>query len=120
MEPNVLGEAIAAAARADFDARGLGKVEVPEWAVAGQPTVIYFRPMTISEQFEISSYRSEDGPKYGMVRTIVLKALDSDGKRLFTVEHERVFLEQVSSDVVMRVATAIAKGVPVGEAKKDS
>lgn len=119
-EPNPLGDAIARAATDDFDARGLGKVEVPEWAVDGVASVIFFRPMTMSEQFEISAYRADDGPKYAMVRTVVLKALDSDGKRLFTAEHERIFLEKVASDVVLRVATAITKGVPVADAKKGS
>ena len=118
-ESNPLGEAIAKAAREDFDKRGRGRIEVPEWQVDGQPAVIWFRPLTMSEQFEIAGYRNADGQQYAMVRAIILKAEDADGKRLFTLEQERPFLNGVAAPVVMRIAGAIMAGPKVEDAEKN-
>lgn len=121
-EANPLGEAIAKAARDDMDNRPRGKVVVPEWKVDGEPAVIYFRAMTFDEKCEIRNYRSDEGAdafKYQTVRAVILKAEDADGKRLFTYDHERVFLNSAFG-AVMRIAAAIAEGPTVEQAEKNS
>lgn len=118
-ESNPIGEAIAKAARDDLESRGRGRIEVPEWSVDGVPAVIYFKPFTMADQFDITSYRKDDGPHYGMVRAIILKAEDAYGQRLFTLEQERVFLQASASVVVARVANAIMAGPKVEDAVKN-
>ena len=118
-DANPLGEAIAKAARVDLEQRGRGKIVVPEWKVDGEPVTIWFRPLTVEQQFEIANYRRDEGIQYGLARTIILKAEDVDGKRLFTYEQEWVFLKASAADVVNRIATAIAAGPSIEEAEKN-
>lgn len=118
-ENNPLGVLIAKAARADYEGRGRGKVVVDEWKVDGQPVTLYFRPLTMVEQFDIASYRRDDGMQYGMVRAIILKAEDELGNRLFTFDQERTFLQQASAAVVARISNAIMAGPSVEEAEKN-
>lgn len=113
-----LGDAIAKSARAAFHA-ARGRIEVPEWPVDDKPTVLFFKPLSIEEQFEIADYRRADGQMYGLARAIILKAEDADGKRLFTVEHEMTFLKGAVSGVVMRVAQAIIAGPKLEDVEKN-
>ncbi len=118
-ETNPIGEAIAKAARDDYANRERGHIDIPEWSIDGQPSRIWFRPMTMAEAYDIRSYKQEDGPQYAQVYAIIIKAEDELGKRLFTLEHEQVLLKQVAVDVVRRISDAILAGPRVATAKKD-
>ncbi len=118
-EANPLGDAIVKAAKDSFDHRGRGKIVVPEWQVDGQPVTIWFRPMTMAETFEIANYRPGDGEHFKMIRAIILKAEDADGKRLFTYDHELALRDSVEAPVLIRIAQAISSGPTVEQAEKN-
>jgi hypothetical protein len=119
-EDNPLGAAIAKAARDDYDRRGRVRIEVPEWQVDGAPVVIWARPLTMAERFEVANWRAGDGPQYAAVRALILKAEDAQGKPLFTAEQEHIFLRGAVWQIVSRLSDAIIAGPTVEQAEKNS
>ena len=122
--PNPLGEAIVAAARAEFENRRRSFIDIPEWIVDGPdgkkvPTRIWYDPIPMEEYFELFNWRKESGTQYGMVHVVVMKALDEQGNRLFNAEHELMLLKLVDAEPVMRIANAITGRRSVAEAEKN-
>ena len=112
MQPNPIGEAIAAAAKMQFENRKRSFVDVPEWPVEGAngvrgPARIFYDPMPLEEHLELINYRAKDGPQYAPARIVALKSTDEAGNRLFTAEHEILFCKGVSASAVLRVYNAI-------------
>lgn len=101
-------------AKAHFEQQGLHKIAVPEWGAKGSPLVIYWTPLTVSERRKI--YEPVDGktPDGGtiMVRALLRKACNADGKKLFTeVDDEHELLHKVDGEVVGRISNAILFGI---------
>lgn len=95
-------------ARAHFSAKARIRIEVPEWAVeGGGPLVIHASPLTLAEKQKIDVYRERWGNMEGLAYTLILKAEDAEGKKLFTLDDKRALMTQVDPDVLARVVLAI-------------
>lgn len=106
--------------KAHFSDLGTKSIEVPEWGEEGKPLVIYFTPMTIAEQQQVRNAADRDGAVSANVDLLVLKALDAEGKKVFTIEHKLLLRKQADARVVRRIADAIFFGAGVEEMGKDS
>jgi hypothetical protein len=87
--------------REHFASLGTKKIEVPEWKLT-----IHATPVTLSEKNKL--YRkSRENDMELLVDILILKATDSDGKKLFEVDHKPTLLNKADSNIVARIANAI-------------
>lgn len=89
-------------AKAHFDKIDTKTIEVPEW-----DTVIYATPFTMGEKKSLWKFAKEDDFEF-MVRTLILKALDKDGNKLFDISNKVELMNKVSPDVITRVVGEIS------------
>ena len=88
---------------------GLGRqcLTVPEWGASPDaPLMIYWTPVTVREHNKIYPPAKEPGLE-AAVTTLILKAEDVDGKKLFTDIQRDELMTRVDRRVVIRVAAAI-------------
>ena len=95
-------------------------IEVPEWKDDdGKPTVIYWNPITLAEKKRLFQ-KSDNLNDVGILADIILmKAIDKDGKKLFTLEDKIPLMHKVDSDVLAKVATQIIQTITPDEVKKN-
>lgn len=87
--------------REHFASLGTKKIEVPEWKLT-----IYSTPVTLGEKNRL--YRkSKESDMELLVDVVIMKACDSAGQKLFTLEHKVTLLNRADSNVLARVANAI-------------
>ena len=82
-------------------------VEVPEWPdEKGEPTKIFYRSsMTLSEQQEILALNQAGKVGEALIATLIAKALDEDGKKLFKLVNRHEFMRQVDSEVIAQIVS---------------
>jgi len=105
------------AARKHFQSeldKGLGCYEVKEW---GQK--IYWKPETMDQKRRIlEKYRESEA--LGVIECVIVRALDSEGKRLFKSFDRNDLLNNVDGDVLVNIADAMnTKPDTVEDAKKN-
>lgn len=106
--------------KAHFSSQAVRTIEVPEWAgVDGQPMVIYARPLTLSEKQRLRSLAQTGGEMEILVNTLILKAEDGEGKKLFTVADKHDLMNKADPDVVARVVMQITRPRGVDEIQKN-
>ena len=93
-------------------------IEVAEWGSDDQPAVIYSAPLTLQEKSKLYRMAKDDDIAL-LAHAVILKATDSEGNKLFTVEHKRSLMTEVDPDVLARVGAFILAGVTVEEAEKN-
>ena len=74
-------------AKSHFESLGVQSMEIPEWKDEdNNPSVIYWNPITLSEKNKLFK-KSDNLNDVGILADIILmKAIDKDGKKLFTLE----------------------------------
>ncbi len=107
-------------AKSHFESLGTQSMEVPEWKDDdGNPTVIYWNPITLAEKKRLFQ-KSDNLNDVGILADIILmKAIDKDGKKLFTLEDKIPLMHKVDSDVLAKVATQIIQTITPDEVKKN-
>ena len=107
-------------AKSHFESLGTQSMEVPEWKDDdGNPTVIYWNPITLAEKKRLFQ-KSDNLNDVGILADIILmKAIDKDGKKLFTLEDKIALMHKVDSDVLAKVATQILQTITPDEVKKN-
>jgi hypothetical protein len=107
-------------AKSHFESLGTQSMEVPEWKDDdGNPTVIYWNPITLAEKKRLFQ-KSDNLNDVGILADIILmKAIDKDGKKLFTLEDKIPLMHKVDSDVLAKVATQIIQNITPDEVKKN-
>jgi hypothetical protein len=96
--------------KAHFSRQMVRTVEVPEWAGPdGQPLVIYARPLTLSEKQRLRTMAQSGGEMEILVNTLIMKAEDAQGNKLFTVAEKHDFMNRADPDVVARVVVQITR-----------
>jgi hypothetical protein len=107
-------------AKSHFESLGVQNVSVPEWKDDdGNATVIYWNPITLSEKNKLFK-KSDNLNDVGILAdVVVMKALDKDGKKMFTLEDKLALLHKVDSDVLSRLATAMIQAITPDEVKKN-
>ena len=89
-------------AKAHFDKLATKTIEVEEW-----DTVIYATPFTMGEKKKLWKHAKEDDIEF-MVRTLLLKALDKDGEKMFDLSDKMTLMNQVDPNVIVRVVGDIS------------
>lgn len=85
-----------------FDTLGMCRVEVPEWPEPdGSPTVLYFTPFTPRERDLL--YGRERGDAERAVDFVILKALDEQGKQVFTKADKPKLIRVAEANVLGRI-----------------
>ncbi len=98
-------------AKAHFADFGVQSAEVPEWGEPaegenpGKPFVIFWTPITLAEKQRLATVAQEDGYLARLADCLIMKALDGEGKRLFTLENKHDLRHKVDPDVLARVVT---------------
>lgn len=83
----------------------LKSVEVPEW-----DTTVYFKTTTnFASQQKILQLSQEGKVVEALVETLIVKALDAEGKRIFKMADRDVLMREVDPEIILKVCTAINK-----------
>ena len=84
-------------------ANGLEKIAVPEWN-----TTVYFKPsVNFATQQRVIKLHQEGKLAEALVETLIARALDKDGKRMFGINDATELMHQVDPDVIVKVCTYI-------------
>lgn len=111
---------VIANAKKHFSDIGVQKIEVPEWGEDGKPALVYWKPITLGERQRFLAAGEKEGMVAAYAEVLVVKALNADGSKMFTIEHKRVFRNDVDPDVVRRVALQMMVVPSVDDMGKDS
>jgi hypothetical protein len=85
----------------------LMKVEVPEWEAQ-----IYFKPtITLKEQGKLIELASSGKQVEALVETLIVKARNEDGSKMFTQMDRQVLLNEVDPGVLIRVVSEINNNI---------
>lgn len=97
-------------------------IDVPEWADEhGEPTRVYWRPATLGEEGQIRANYEQHGSREGLiVDTIIARALDADGGRMFTVADKPGLLKSADGQVLSAIYLAMTTGTGVQAQEKNS
>ena len=98
-------------AKAHFEKIETKVIDVPEW-----DTQIFCTPMTMNEKKSLWKFAKEDDFEF-MVRTLIMKALDSDGNKLFDLSQKPELMNKVSPEVIVRVVSKMSEAVSVEDAE---
>lgn len=89
-------------AKSHFDKLETKAIEVPEW-----DAIIYSTPFTMGEKKTLWKFAKDDDFEF-MVRTLILKALDKDGNKLFDISNKIDLMNHASPDVITRIVGEIS------------
>jgi hypothetical protein len=79
-------------------------VEVPEWGEPDNPLKIYFKPaLNFKAQGKILSLFKQDKDEEAVCQSLIIKALDKDGKHLFKQTDMPNLLHDVDPEIVNRI-----------------
>ena len=107
-------------AKSHFENLGTQSIEVPEWKDEdGKPTVIYWNPITLSEKNKLFRKSDNLNDVSILADIVVMKAIDKDGNKIFTLEDKLSLMHKVDSDVLSRIATEMVKAINPEEVKKN-
>jgi len=96
-------------AKAHFDKLETKVIEVEEW-----DTVIYSTPFTMGEKKKLWKHAKEDDIEF-MVRTLLLKALNKDGEKMFDLSDKITLMNHVDPNVIVRVVGDISVADTIDE-----
>ena len=107
-------------AKSHFESLGVQSIEVPEWKDEdGKPTVIYWNPITLSEKNKLFKKSDNMSDVSILADILIMKALDKDGNKIFTLEDKIPLMHKVDSDVLSKVASAMVQAINPEEVKKN-
>jgi hypothetical protein len=119
---------IARRARAHYVAQGRRSLPIPEWTdEAGAATVVYSTPLTMAERRRINARtmaaaRKDDAgnpvidPTDDILRTIIDKTVDADGKRIFSPLDLPVLEREVEAEILSRIYLFVTGPAPTAKA----
>jgi len=111
-------------AKAHFTDLGVQHLEVPEWGepasgeTPAKPLLIYWKPITLAEKQQLHNVAERDGYLARLADALILKALDAEGKKLFTIEDKFTLRHGVDPDVLAYVVTRMMASPGVKELGK--
>ena len=108
-------------AKSHFESLGVQSIEVEEWADEdGKPSIIYWNPITLAEKNKLFKASNNLNDVSILADVVIMKAIDKDGKKLFSIEDKILIMNKVDSDVLSKVATAMVQSITPDEVKKNS
>mgnify|MGYP003110302737 CR=1 FL=1 len=91
---------------AHFDAQETISFEVAEWGDENGPMVIYCKPLTLQESKKLYAMSNNIDLEV-MLYSIITKALDADGNKLFTIADKDKLLNNADVSVLAEVSAKI-------------
>ena len=89
----------------------LMKVEVPEW----EATVYFKSTITLKEQGKLIELASSGKQVEALVETLIVKARNEDGSKMFTQMDRQVLLNEVDPSVLIRVVSEINNNIDTND-----
>lgn len=106
-------------ATAHFKSLQVKTINVPEWGDEDGPLVIYVEPFTLKDKAKLQSVTKASGSEIdALVELIVLKCLDKNGDKLFTIDDKPQLRNGVDSNILERISTEIMR-VDFGSLEKN-
>ena len=107
-------------AKSHFESLGVQSLEVEEWKdEAGNPSTIYWNPITLSEKNKLFKKSDNLNDVSILADILIMKAIDKDGNKIFTLEDKLALMHKVDSDVLSRIATAMVQAINPEQVKKN-
>jgi hypothetical protein len=103
-----------------FAGIGVRHVESAAWGEEGKPLLIYFSPMTLAEKQRLLTIGEEQGYVARLADALIMKALDADGKKLFTIEDKHALRNQADPDELARIVREMMSSPSVDDMGKGS
>lgn len=95
-------------AKAHFDKKEIKRIEVPEWGDEdGNPAIVIAEPFTLADRKTLLKFAKDDEMEF-VVRLVIMKAMDEDGKKLFDLSDKPVLMNKVDPAIILRLANAIS------------
>jgi hypothetical protein len=77
----------------------LRSIEVPEWG-----SKIWYKPVTtLKEQSKLVELAQQNKTVEALVETLIMKARNEDGSKMFTMPDKVVFMNEVDPAIIIRV-----------------
>ena len=94
-------------------------VEVPEWGEPDKPLKIYYKAaLNLKAQGKILAVFKADKDEEAVCQSLIIKALDEDGKHIFKQTDMPNLLHEVDPDVVNRILGDMATNIDDAEELK--
>jgi len=96
-----------------FKAKPLKRIEIPEWGEYDdngeliEPLVVYSTPFTLKDQSRIRYVAEKQSEVDVLAEVLVMKLIDENGDKVFTIEDKNALRNSVDASVVSRIATSI-------------
>lgn len=106
-------------AKAHFKTLQTKTIEVAEWGDENGPMMIYVEPFTLKDKAKLQAVTKISGSEIdALVELVVMKALDKNGDKLFTIDDKHALRNAVDSRVLERISTEIMR-VDFGSLEKN-
>ena len=107
-------------AKSHFESLGTQSIEVPEWKDDdGKPTVIYWNPITLAEKNRLLKKSDSLNDVSLLADILIMKALDKDGKKMFSLEDKIPLMHKTEADVLATIANKMVAAISPLEVKKN-
>ena len=94
-------------------------VEVPEWGEPDKPLKIYYKPaLNFKAQGKILALFKQDKDEEAVCQSLIIKALDADGKHIFKQTDMPNLLHEVDPNVVNRILSDMSTNIDDAEELK--
>ena len=94
-------------------------VEVPEWGEPDKPLKVYYKPaINFKAQGKSLALFKADKDEEAVCQSLIIKALDEDGKHIFKQTDMPNLLHEVDPDVVNRILGDMATNIDDAEELK--
>ena len=95
-------------------------LEVPEWGDSpDKPLKIYYKPaINFMAQGKILALFKQDKDSEAVVQSLIIKALDADGKHIFQQSDMQSLLREVDPDIVSRILSDMSTDIDDAEELK--
>ena len=105
-------------AKNHFENLGVQSIEVPEWKDNDdKPTIIYWNPITLAEKNKLLKVSGNLNDVSLLADILIMKALDKDGKKLFTLEDKIALMHKTDPDVLTSIANKMVAAISPDEVK---
>ena len=95
-------------AKAHYQNQPIKEIVVPEWSDDdGNPFVFYTRPFTLQDQGKLQFAVKNQSEADALAEVLVLKALDSEGEKIFQISDKSSLRNGVDAQVLARIANQI-------------
>ena len=84
--------------------QGQGHIDIPEWK-----TTVYWRisGLNFAQQSKVIELQSKGKSAEALVEMMIMRALDSEGNRMFKLAEKSEIMREVDPNMILKVVTAM-------------